>query len=563
MPVRAFLALGLVLFLRGPCLADDAAPAPAPAPLSFTRDVAPILVRNCLGCHDDGKAEGGLSMATFASLRKGGKGVAELILEPGDPDASELVVSVRADASPRMPYKLPPLSDRDVKTLERWIEQGAKFDGPSATETAIASLVDPLAGLPKVAFKGVVSAPATSAVFSPDGQRLALAVGREVRIFDPATGRRLQTLDDHPGPITTVRFTPSGDTLVAAGGRPGMFGAFTLWDQKSGVKIGEFRSHRDTIQGADVSPDGSTLATVGYDRAVILWDLPRVAPRLSLLDHTDAVFAVAFSPDGRRLATAGADRTVKVWDVARGAKIRSLGDATSELYAVAFSADGATVLAGGVDRSIRAWTLHGDDLALDRSVFAHDGAVLRLVVSREGKTLVSSGEDRGVRLWELPGLRPLSALGIQSDWPQAIALSPDGELLAVGRHDGSLDLFDSASGKRVSEVVKAEAKPATAPEPPALVRDAALNPPTPRGAARGSKVRVTLGGRGVGAATEVLLPEPGLTATIVPKAKPNPDSLEIDLEVASDARVGLHRFSLVTPLGVPAFQSFLVTAHPL
>ena len=47
--------------------------APQPPRISFRRQVAPILVKRCLACHDDRKASGGLSMATFAALERGGK----------------------------------------------------------------------------------------------------------------------------------------------------------------------------------------------------------------------------------------------------------------------------------------------------------------------------------------------------------------------------------------------------------------------------------------------------------------------------------------------------------
>src|SRR3954454_13369091 len=112
-------------------LAAQARGDEAPAPISFREHVAPILVRKCLGCHNAKKAESGLSMATFAMLRKGGKDGGELILEPGDPDSSQLIELVRPGGAPRMPYKQPPLSRRELNTLERWVKEGARFDGPS------------------------------------------------------------------------------------------------------------------------------------------------------------------------------------------------------------------------------------------------------------------------------------------------------------------------------------------------------------------------------------------------------------------------------------------------
>ena len=111
-----------------------AAEEPAPGrPASFRADVAPILVRKCLGCHNAQKAEGGLSMATLDALRRGGKTAGDAIVEPGDPDSSFLIDSVKGETARRMPFRQPPLNAREIATLTRWIREGAKFDGPSAS----------------------------------------------------------------------------------------------------------------------------------------------------------------------------------------------------------------------------------------------------------------------------------------------------------------------------------------------------------------------------------------------------------------------------------------------
>ncbi|MBX6315055.1 MAG: hypothetical protein IRY99_19395, partial [Isosphaeraceae bacterium] len=54
--------------------APSALGAEGPArPVSFRAEVAPILVKKCLACHNDQKAQGGLNMKTFALLKKGGR----------------------------------------------------------------------------------------------------------------------------------------------------------------------------------------------------------------------------------------------------------------------------------------------------------------------------------------------------------------------------------------------------------------------------------------------------------------------------------------------------------
>jgi WD40 repeat protein len=541
-------------------LAPPARAADEPArPVSFRAEVAPILVKKCLGCHNDQKAKGGLNMKTIALLRKGGETYKADVLVPGDVESSQLLALLGPDASPRMPYKQPPLGEAEITTLRRWVEQGAKLDGGAEPETPIASLVDLLKDLPKVAVKVPTSDPITSLAYSPDGRLLAAAHGREVLLFDAGSGKLAATLADHPGPLTAVLITPDGRTLIAAGGRPGMFGSVTFWDLASRARKREVRSHADSVLSAALSPDGKTLATCGYDRLVKLWAVADCKEKRDLKEHTDAVYAVAFSPDSKALASAGADRTVKVWDVATGRKRVTMSDATAELYAVAFAPEGETVLAGGVDRSIRAWDLHGDSATLVRTAFAHDGAVLRLLVAPDLTTLISSGEDRSVKTWALATLKPLAGLGTQADWPMAVAAGPDGSRLAVGLYDGSLALLDPHTGKSLLAVREAP-KPAPPPKPQ-LSFNPSLNPPSPRGGVRGSKLKVTLSGNGVGRSDAVVFPEPGIEAAIVPREKPDPNALDVELTIAPDARVGTHRFGVRTPLGTPASQSFAVSAY--
>ena len=50
-----------------------AEPKAAVQPISFIRDVAPILVENCIACHNPRKSESKYVMTTFAQLAKGGQ----------------------------------------------------------------------------------------------------------------------------------------------------------------------------------------------------------------------------------------------------------------------------------------------------------------------------------------------------------------------------------------------------------------------------------------------------------------------------------------------------------
>ncbi|MDB5348711.1 MAG: Planctomycete cytochrome [Schlesneria sp.] len=96
--------------------------------VSFARDVAPIFVDKCIGCHTDGDAKGGLRLDTYAAMEKGGGRGALAI--PGNAQASNLIQKlVTPNAQQRMPKGGEALKDKEIQTITTWVNEGAKFDG--------------------------------------------------------------------------------------------------------------------------------------------------------------------------------------------------------------------------------------------------------------------------------------------------------------------------------------------------------------------------------------------------------------------------------------------------
>ncbi|MGW0593090.1 WD40 repeat domain-containing protein [Streptosporangium sp. NPDC002607] len=71
--------------------------------------------------------------------------------------------------------------------------------------------------------------------------------------------------------------------------------------------------HTSFVTSVAFSPDGETLATTSGDNTVRLWDVAGHNTAATLTRHTNEVWSVAFSPDGETLATASADNSVKLW----------------------------------------------------------------------------------------------------------------------------------------------------------------------------------------------------------------------------------------------------------
>lgn len=99
------------------------APTAGSAP-SFKNDVAPWLVSQCGNCHINSR-RGQFSMASFNELMQGING--RKVVNPGGAKGSRIVEVIESGDMPRGGGKV---SDENFTKLQKWIDAGAKFDGP-------------------------------------------------------------------------------------------------------------------------------------------------------------------------------------------------------------------------------------------------------------------------------------------------------------------------------------------------------------------------------------------------------------------------------------------------
>jgi len=439
----------------------DAAPAPA-GEVSFIKDIAPVLVQNCIACHNAKKSESKYIMTTFAQLAKGGAQGEGITLEPGDPDASRFVELLRPDGEPRMPHKQDALPPATVALIERWVKEGAKYDGGPATDDWTAVLRKSIRVV--IPENYPVTVPITALAFSPDGRQVAASGFHEVTLWKTADGtldRRLAGLAER---VYEIAYSPDGRWLATASGDPGQFGAVKLWLAEpggGGKPVRDLLETTDSVFAVTFSPDNKLVAAAGADRAVRIWEVESGKQVALIEDHADWILDLSFSPDSKRLASASRDKTAKVFDVAKRESLVTFPGHNATVYSVAYSPDGKTVATGGEDNKIRVWK-PDDEGKQARQFGTFAGPVFRLQYAPDGKTLVACSSDKTVRLFDPESGSQKQSLTGHADWVYSVAVAPDGKTVASGGWDGEVRLWNLADGKAARTIVAAPGFKATA-----------------------------------------------------------------------------------------------------
>ena len=209
-------------------------------------------------------------------------------------------------------------------------------------------------GLPEGAVARLGKGSAEEILYSPDGAQLAVVSTIGIWIYDTTRYQAVALLDADTRMGTSVAFSPDGVTLA---GRS-RDGTVQLWDTETGEPKDPLIGHTRGVDSVAFSPDGTTLAGWTWDRTVRLWDTETGELKATLTmgepKDTPVIYfpsannSVVFSPDGTTLASAGYENTVQLWDVGTGEPKWTLTGHQDGVNSVVFSPDGVRRLPVGV-----------------------------------------------------------------------------------------------------------------------------------------------------------------------------------------------------------------------
>jgi WD40 repeat protein len=196
------------------------------------------------------------------------------------------------------------------------------------------------------------------------------------------------------------------------------------------------------------------IISTAETRSSLLDALQATPVRASLVGHLDEVRSVAFSPDGQTLASGSWDATVLLWDVTSGESISEpLEGHMDVVNSVAFSPDGQTLASGSWDEAgntVLLWDLTTEPPERTSLSGHPDGvytnAVFDVAFSPDGTLLAVGRQEKTILLWDVASRQPSNMFSVHTGRVHDVAFSPDGQTLASASEDTTIVLQSVGTG---------------------------------------------------------------------------------------------------------------------
>lgn len=319
---------------------------------------------------------------------------------------------------------------------------------------------------------------------SPDGHRIVAGCDREVKIWNVASGKAEAILEGHEQPVISVAFSPDGCRIVSGSEDC----SIRIWDAVGVKEEGVLRGHSGGVSFVGCSQDRRRIMSISYDRTIGIWDeatagnatcwvgsitpcaqsttavavwanTPRVVARygdgtfkiwnseslaeeavLVVRNVEDDVILATVSADGRRIAIGYRGGSIRVWDVASRREEMIPKEYGDPVTCMAFAPDGCCLVCGYGDGIIEIW-----DVVQRKVEMLSEGSLYLLdpvAITSDGRHLVLTGYQTVIVYDTDSGRVKTTLANDRSGDPVKAAFSSDERLLAIGRPDGSITIWD-------------------------------------------------------------------------------------------------------------------------
>lgn len=274
----------------------------------------------------------------------------------------------------------------------------------------------------------------TDLAFSPDGSYLAtISIAGPLTIYESATGKIKASLPGHAGGGFAISWR--ADSLALASG--GQDGTVRIWDPATGACLHSLEAGADWTERVAYAPYGSLLASAA-GRKLRLWDADGALLR-AYPDHPSTIADLQWQP-GKQFFTTACYGQLATFRPTQDEPVQRFAW-KGPILSLAWSPDGNFVATGNHDASVHLWhRKSGQHL-----VMSGYSLKVRDIAWDSGSRYLATGGSANVIIWDCSGRGPKGSTPIQLDGHDrpisALAWQHQGPLLASGAQEGRVCLW--------------------------------------------------------------------------------------------------------------------------
>uniref|UniRef100_UPI0035902FA5 U5 small nuclear ribonucleoprotein 40 kDa protein n=1 Tax=Myxine glutinosa TaxID=7769 RepID=UPI0035902FA5 len=211
----------------------------------------------------------------------------------------------------------------------------------------------------------------------------------------------IMLLTGHESEVFCCKFHPNGSILASAG----FDHIILLWNVFGDCEnYANLRGHTGVIMDLHFNTDGSHLFTASSDKTVAVWDSETGVRLKRLKGHSAFVNSCYPARRGPQLVCTGSDDgTIKLFDTRKKEAVHTFQN-TYQVLAVTFNDTTDQIVSGGIDNVLKTWDLRQNKLVY--TMKGHLDSVTGLSLSPDGSYVLSNAMDNTVRIWDIRPFAP-------------------------------------------------------------------------------------------------------------------------------------------------------------
>lgn len=221
----------------------------------------------------------------------------------------------------------------------------------------------------------------------------------------------------------------------------------TAWGQVFGdqkpIKI--WKKQSGSILSLAFQPDGKALASGSDDKTCVLRNFPDGTVLNTITGYTNGVQSVFYTPDGTYFCT-GSNKYIKIYKPG-GEYVNTYGGPATFIWSLAYNPVINQVVAGSYEKNIRMVDFSAGKLSF--SFVGHLKNALAVAISPDGKILASGSLDQTIKIWDLTTKKLLKTCEGHGGNIYSVVFTFDSKKIISASNDNSIRIWDVETGKTI------------------------------------------------------------------------------------------------------------------